>query len=63
MSRAYFLILIPAALVGVGYVILLRRLSVPIHIGPFLGAAATAIAAIFVVRQYQRRKSRRHSNL
>ena len=62
MSRAYFLILIPAALVGVAYVILLRRLSVPIHIGPFLGAAAAAIAAILVVRRYQRRKSRRHSN-
>jgi hypothetical protein len=54
--------LIPAALVGVGYVILLRRLSVPIHIGPFLGAAAAAIAAILVVRHYQRRKSRRRSN-
>lgn len=62
MSRAYFLILIPAALVGVGYVILLRRISVPIQIGPFLGAAAAAIAAILVVRRYQRRKSRRHSN-
>jgi uncharacterized membrane protein YjjB (DUF3815 family) len=62
MSRAYFLILIPAALVGVGYVILLRSLSVPIHIGPFLDAAAVGIAAILIVRRYQRRKSRRHSN-
>jgi uncharacterized membrane protein YjjB (DUF3815 family) len=61
MSRAYFLILIPAALVGVGYVILLRRLNVPIHIGPFLGAAVAAIAAILIVRHYQRRKSRRHN--
>lgn len=62
MSRAYFLILVPAALVGVAYVILLRYLNVPIQIGPFLGVAAAAIAAILVVRHYQRRKSRRHSN-
>jgi hypothetical protein len=63
MSRAYFLILIPAALVGVAYVILLHYLSVPIHVGPLLGAGAAAIAAILIVRHYQRRKSRRQSNL
>jgi uncharacterized membrane protein YjjB (DUF3815 family) len=62
MSRAYFLILIPAALVGVAYVILLRHLSVPIHIGPFFGSAAAALAAILIVRHYQRRKSRRQGN-
>lgn len=62
MSRAYFLILIPAALVGIAYVILLRYLGVPIHIGPFLGAAAAAIAAILIVRHYQKRKPRRHGN-
>ena len=62
MRRAYFLIAIPAALVGVGYVILLHRLGVPIHGGPFLGTAAAAVAAILIVRHYQRRKSRRHGN-
>lgn len=63
MSRAYLLILVPAALVGAAYAILLRYLGVPIHVGPFLGAAAAAIAAIWIVRWYQRRKSRRHNSL
>ena len=62
MRRAYFLIAIPAALVGVGYVILLRHLGAQIHGGPFLGTAAAAVAALWIVRHYQRRKSRRHGN-
>ena len=62
MRRAYFLIGIPAVLVGIGYVILLRHVGVQIHSGPFLGAAAAVIAAILMVRHYQRRKSRRHGN-
>lgn len=62
MRRAYLLIAIPAVLVGVGYVILLRRLGVQIHGGPFLGAGFAAVAAILIVRRYQRRKSRRHGN-
>jgi ABC-type Mn2+/Zn2+ transport system permease subunit len=62
MRRAYFLIAIPAVLVGIAYVFLLRRMGVQIHIGPFVGAAAAAIAAVLIVRRYQRRKSRRHGN-
>ena len=62
MRRAYLLIAIPAGLVGVAYVILLRYLGVQIHGAPFLGAAAAAVAAILIVRHYQRRKSRRHGN-
>jgi uncharacterized membrane protein YjjB (DUF3815 family) len=60
MRRAYLLIAIPAALVGVAYVIFLRHLGIQIHGGPFVGTAAAAIAAILIVRRYQRRKSRRH---
>jgi ABC-type Fe3+ transport system permease subunit len=62
VHRAYFLIVIPAVLVGVGYVILLRHLGVQIHGGPFLGTAGAFVAAILIVRQYQRRKSRRRGN-
>jgi ABC-type Fe3+ transport system permease subunit len=62
MRRAYLLIAIPAALVGVGYLILLRHLGAQIHGVPFLGTAAAAVAAILIVRRYQRRKSRRHGN-
>ena len=60
MRRAYFLIAIPAVLVGIAYVILLHYIGVPIHVGPFLGAAAAFLAAVLIVRQYQKRKSRRH---
>ena len=62
MRRAYLLIAIPAALVGFGYLIVLRRLGVQIHGGPFLGSVAAAIAAVLIVRHYQRRKSRRRGN-
>ncbi len=60
MRRAYFLIAIPPVLVGLAYVILLRHLGIQIHSGPFWGTAAAAVAAILIVRRYQRRKSRRH---
>ena len=60
MRRAYFLIAIPGVLVGIAYVILLHYIGVPIHVGPFLGAAAAFLAAVLIVRQYQKRKSRRH---
>jgi ABC-type Fe3+ transport system permease subunit len=62
MRRAYLLIAIPAVLVGVGYVVLLNHLGVRIHNSPFLGAGAAFIAAILIVRHYQRRKSRRRGN-
>jgi uncharacterized membrane protein YjjB (DUF3815 family) len=62
MRRAYLLIAIPAVLVGIAYVILLRRMGLEIHSGPFLGAAATAIAAVLLVRRYQKRKPRRHGH-
>jgi ABC-type Fe3+ transport system permease subunit len=62
MRRAYLLIAIPAALVGIAYVILLRRIGLQIHGGPFVGAAAVFVAAVLLVRRYQRRKSRRHGH-
>ena len=62
MGRAYLLIIFPAVLVGIAYVILLRHLGVQIHAGPFMAAAAAVIAAVVMVRRHQRRKSRRHSN-
>lgn len=62
MRRAYLLITLPALLVGIGYVVLLNHLGVQIRNGPFLGAGAAFIAAILIVRHYQRRKSRRRGN-
>jgi len=62
VRRAYFLIVIPAGLVGVAYLIVLRHLGMQIHGGPFLGTAGAFVAAIWIVRQYQRRKSRRRGD-
>ena len=62
MRRAYLLIGIPAALVGIAYVILLRHIGMQIHGGPFLGTAAAFVAAVLLVRHYQRRKSRRRGS-
>ena len=45
MRRAYLLIVIPAVLVGIAYVILLRHIGVQIRLGPFLGTAAAFVAA------------------
>lgn len=62
MRNAYLLIAIPAAVVGVAYVILLRYMGVPVHAGPFVGTGAAFVAAIFIVRHYQKRKSRRRGS-
>jgi putative effector of murein hydrolase LrgA (UPF0299 family) len=62
MRRAYFLIAIPAALVGIAYVILLHHVGVQIKAMPFLGTALAAIVAVLIVRHYQKRKTRRHGN-
>lgn len=62
MRRAYLLIAIPAVLVGIAYVIVLRRMELGINIAPFLGTAVAAVAAIVLVRRYQKRKPRRRGN-
>lgn len=59
MSRAYLLIAIPAVLVGIAYVVLLRRMGVQIHGAPFLGAAVALFAAILIVRRFQKSKGPR----
>jgi hypothetical protein len=56
MRRAYLLIVIPAALVGIAYVILLRRMGVQIYGAPFIGAGVALLAAILIVRRFQRSK-------
>ena len=58
-SRAYLLITLPAAIVGVLYVIVFHMLDMPIRVAPFLGAAGAFLAALLLVRRYQKRKVRR----
>jgi Flp pilus assembly protein TadB len=61
MNRAYLLIAIPAALVGIAYVVLLRLIGVQIYGAPFLGAAVALLAAILIVRRFHRSKGARRS--
>jgi hypothetical protein len=61
MRRAYLLIVVPAAVVGVFYFAIFHSLGMPIGWAPFLGSAGAFIAALLLVRRYQRRKSKRPS--
>jgi hypothetical protein len=59
MRRAYLLIVLPAAVVGVFYFAIFHALGMEIHPAPFLGAGVAIAAALFFVLRYQRRKTRR----
>ena len=60
MRRAYLLIVLPAAIVGIFYFAIFHALGMEIHAAPFVGAAVAIVAALLIVRRYQRRKIRRH---
>jgi hypothetical protein len=59
MRRAYLLIVIPAAVVGIFYYAIFHSLGMPLMAAPFLGAAGAFVAALVIVRRYQRRKLKR----
>ena len=59
MRRAYLLIAVPAAIVGIFYLAIFHSLGMPIGWAPFLGTAAAFAAALLLVRRYQQRKARR----
>ena len=59
MRRAYLLIAVPAAVVGIFYFAIFQALDMPIGWAPFLGTAGLFIAALLFVRRYQQRKLRR----
>ena len=60
MRRAYLLIVLPAVIVGIFYFTIFHALGMEIRPAPFVGAAVGIVAAILIVRRYQRRKVRRH---
>ena len=59
MRRAYLLIVIPAAIVGVFYLSIFHSLGMAVSWVPFLGTAVLFVSALLLVRRYQRRKVRR----
>jgi hypothetical protein len=62
MRRAYLLIVLPAAIVGLIYFAIFHSLGMQVHPAPFLGAAGGFVVAVLVVNYYQRRKPRRPGN-
>ncbi len=53
MSRAYLLILAPAAVVGVFYFLIFHSFGMAIRSAPFLGTLGLLVVAVVLVRHYQ----------
>jgi ABC-type spermidine/putrescine transport system permease subunit II len=58
MNRAYLVVFIPAILAGIAYVFVFRHEGIPFGWGPLVMGAAVFLAAIALVRIYERRKHR-----
>ncbi|MGB6432112.1 MAG: hypothetical protein WBF06_16150 [Candidatus Acidiferrales bacterium] len=58
MNRAYLLVFIPAILAGAAYVFVFRYAGIPLHPFPLVMGVVGFLAAIALVRAYDRRKKR-----
>ena len=56
MNRSFLIILLPAIAVGLGYILVFRRLGLRLQPFHFVGAALVAAAAVILVQRYQRKK-------
>lgn len=61
MNRSFFIILLPAVAVGVGYLLVFHWRGFTLNPYPFVGAAAVIAAAVYLVHRHQRRKAPRGS--
>jgi len=59
MNRALLIILIPAALVATAYIIVARRVGLPLEPVRLVGAVVAFAAAVVIVRFYLRRRAGR----
>jgi ABC-type Fe3+ transport system permease subunit len=62
MNRAFLIVLIPAALVGLGYVLVFRHAGIPVRPLPLVMATVGFLIAAGLVHRYQRRKRRARSS-
>jgi hypothetical protein len=62
VHRGFLIVFIPAAIVGVFYVVIFRGLGFEIRPAPFLGTAAAFLGGLLLVRRHQRRKHGRRKN-
>ncbi|MBI3669135.1 MAG: hypothetical protein HY237_05070 [Acidobacteria bacterium] len=58
MNRAFLVILVPAILVAAGYLAVTAYLGLRLSLARFLVAGGGFLAAVVIVRLYQRRKAR-----
>jgi ABC-type spermidine/putrescine transport system permease subunit II len=58
MNRAYLLVFIPAILTGAAYIFVFRYIGVPVRPFPLIMGVVGFLAAIALVRAYDRRKRR-----
>jgi hypothetical protein len=59
MRRAYLLIVVPAIVVGIFYLLVFYEAGMEVKPAPFLGAIGAFVAALLLVRYFQRRKAKR----
>ena len=58
MNRAFLIVLVPAILVAAGYLAVISYLGLRLSFARFLVAGGGFLAAVLIVRLYQRRKAR-----
>jgi ABC-type spermidine/putrescine transport system permease subunit II len=61
MNRSFLIVIVPAILVGVGYVFVMRYLGASLDLFRFVAAGVVAAAAVFLVHRYRRDKASRRS--
>ncbi len=61
MNLSFYIIVVPAILVGIGYVLVLRWLGYDLEPFRFIIAGLVTVAAVILVQRYQRPKATRRS--
>ncbi len=59
MNRSFLIIIVPAILVAIGYIVTLTWLGYSLEPTRFILAGVGAVAAVLFVARYQRRKASR----
>ena len=62
MNRSFLIVLLPAIAVGLGYILLFRRMGIPLEPFRFAGAALLVITAVILVQRHQKRKAARRGH-
>ena len=57
MNRSFFIIILPAVAVGLGYLWLFHYKGLAMDPLRFIGAAVVVVAAVLLVHRHQRRKA------